>query len=357
MGACGSSGDKPEAGGDKAEYAKSKKLDAGLRKDHQKDMLVHKLLLLGSGESGKSTLYKQMITLYGKGFGDDERRGYVSIVWKNVIEAMRTLSRESKAIALSTPELETARSAFAEMKDEEELTAQHAQDIIALWKEAAYQETYIRRAQFQLPDSASYFFANVERIARKDFVPTNDDILRARVRTTGIVESKFEVENNNFQIFDVGGQRNERKKWIHCFEGVTAVLFVCAVSEYDQTCFEDETTNRISEALTLFQEIANSQFFVNSAMILFLNKRDLFSDKIQKVPLTTCFPEYTGANEYEPAIKYIQMQFEGRVTDKEKAVYSHVTCATDKNNVNAVFNAVKDIVIRQSLREGGLVGM
>jgi len=197
----------------------------------------------------------------------------------------------------------------------------------------------------------------VERVARKDFLPSNDDILRARVRTTGIVENKFEVENNHFQIFDVGGQRNERKKWIHCFEGVTAVLFVCAISEYDQTCFEDETTNRMSEAMTLFSEISNSQYFINSAMILFLNKRDLFAEKIKKVPLKEGFPDYKGTNEYDDAIKYIQTQFEAKCVDKQKAIYTHVTCATDKNNVNAVFNAVKDIVIRQSLAEGGLVGM
>jgi len=353
MGVCASG----PSGAEKLEFTKSKKLDTDLRKDHQTDMLVHKLLLLGSGESGKSTLYKQMITLYGKGFSEDERRGYVTIVWKNVIEAMRQLCIQSRGISLSSPEVETIRHTFSELKDEEELTPQLGANVARLWKETAILAAYDRRAHFQLPDSASYFFVNAERVARKDFVPTNDDILRARVRTTGIVENKFEVERNHFQIFDVGGQRNERKKWIHCFEGVTAVLFVCAVSEYDQTCFEDETTNRMAEALTLFGEISNSQFFKTSSIILFLNKRDLVAEKIQHVPLKTCFLDYEGKDEYEEAIKYIQQQFEARCDDKTKAIYSHVTCATDKSNVNAVFNAVKDIVIRQSLQEGGLVGV
>jgi len=353
MGVCASG----PTGAEKAEFNKSKKLDAGLRKDHQKDSLVHKLLLLGSGESGKSTLYKQMITLYSKGFTEDERRGYVTIVWKNVIEAMRTLCLQSRQTALSSPEVEQLRLMFCELKDEEELTVQLGADVKRLWAEQAILKAYTRRSSFQLPDSASYFFDNVERVARKDFVPSNDDILRARVRTTGIVENSFVVENNHFQIFDVGGQRNERKKWIHCFEGVTAVLFVCAVSEYDQTCFEDETTNRIAEALQLFSEISNSHFFVHSAMILFLNKRDLFSEKIKTVSLRTCFQEYDGKDEYDASIAYIQKQFEDRCKDKGKAIYTHVTCATDKNNINAVFNAVKDIVIRQSLAEGGLVGM
>lgn len=42
------------------------------------------------------------------------------------------------------------------------------------------------------------------------------------------------------RMFDVGGQRSERKKWIHCFEGVTAIIFIVAMSEYDLTLAEDQ---------------------------------------------------------------------------------------------------------------------
>jgi hypothetical protein len=52
-------------------------------------------------------------------------------------------------------------------------------------------------------------------------------------------------------MFDVGGQRSERKKWIHCFENVTTILFLVAISEYDQLLFEDETVNRMQEARKL----------------------------------------------------------------------------------------------------------
>lgn len=45
-----------------------------------------------------------------------------------------------------------------------------------------------------------------------------------------------------YRLFDVGGQRSERKKWIHCFEDVTAIIFCVAMSEYDQVLHEDETT-------------------------------------------------------------------------------------------------------------------
>ena len=45
-------------------------------------------------------------------------------------------------------------------------------------------------------------------------------------------------------MFDVGGQRSERKKWIHCFEGVTAIIFCVALSGYDLVLAEDEEMNR-----------------------------------------------------------------------------------------------------------------
>jgi len=44
------------------------------------------------------------------------------------------------------------------------------------------------------------------------------------------------------RMFDVGGQRSERKKWIHCFEGVTAIIFIVAMSEYDLMLAEDQDT-------------------------------------------------------------------------------------------------------------------
>jgi len=156
-------------------------------------------------------------------------------------------------------------------------------------------------------------------------------------------------------MFDVGGQRNERKKWIHCFSDVTAVLFVAAMSEYDMILYEDEDTNRMDEALNLFDEICNSRWFKKTSMILMLNKRDLFATKIKKVALSVCFKEYTGPNDYESGCEYIKNQFLFRQKDKSKPVYTHFTCATDTSNMRVVFNAVKDIVIRRSLQEGGLL--
>jgi len=84
------------------------------------------------------------------------------------------------------------------------------------------------------------FFINLERLFEKEFVPTDQDVLRARSRTTGITETYFDLGSLQYRMFDVGGQRSERKKWIHCFENVNALLFLVAISGYDQCLAEDK---------------------------------------------------------------------------------------------------------------------
>jgi len=120
--------------------------------------------------------------------------------------------------------------------------------------------------------------------------------------------------------------------------------------------YEDDDTNRMEEALNLFDEICNSRWFKKTSIILMLNKRDLFAEKIKKVSLKKAFPDFPGPEgDYEAGVAYIQEQFHLRKKDAAKQIYTHVTCATDKNNMRIVFNAVKDIVIRRSLADGGLL--
>uniref|UniRef100_A0A182FHV5 Uncharacterized protein n=1 Tax=Anopheles albimanus TaxID=7167 RepID=A0A182FHV5_ANOAL len=198
------------------------------------------------------------------------------------------------------------------------------------------------------------FLDDLDRLGAKDYQPTEQDILRTRVKTTGIVEVHFSFKNLNFKLFDVGGQRSERKKWIHCFEDVTAIIFCVAMSEYDQVLHEDETTNRMQESLKLFDSICNNKWFTDTSIILFLNKKDLFEEKIRKSPLTICFPEYTGGQEYGEAAAYIQAQFEAKNKSTSKEIYCHMTCATDTNNIQFVFDAVTDVIIANNLRGCGL---
>ena len=85
------------------------------------------------------------------------------------------------------------------------------------------------------------FFKDVERLFQPNYVPTDQDILRARLRTTGISETIFDLGQLTYKMFDVGGQRSERKKWIHVFDNVQVVLFLAAISGYDQVLVEDRS--------------------------------------------------------------------------------------------------------------------
>ena len=86
------------------------------------------------------------------------------------------------------------------------------------------------------------------------------DLLRCRVLTSGIFETKFQVDKVNFHMFDVGGQRDKRRKWIQCFNDVTAIIFVVASSSYNMVIREDNQTNRLQEALNLFKSIWNNRW-------------------------------------------------------------------------------------------------
>lgn len=110
-----------------------------------------------------------------------------------------------------------------------------------LWRDPAIKEAVRRSREFQLNDSAVYYFNAIDRMAQPGYLPTDQDILRSRVKTTGITETTFTVGELIYKLFDVGGQRSERKKWIHCFENVTALVFLVSLSEYDQMLYEDES--------------------------------------------------------------------------------------------------------------------
>jgi hypothetical protein len=130
---------------------------------------------------------------------------------------------------------------------------------------------------------------------------------------------------------------------------------VAAISEFDQVLYEDENTNRMDEALDLFEEICGSRWFRETSILLFLNKSDLFAEKLKTVPLTTCFPEYEGDNDFDSCCTYVTEKFLERNHSESKVIYTHVTNATDKDNVKHVFNAVKDTVIRSGMISSGLL--
>ncbi|GAB5372072.1 hypothetical protein AAMO2058_001634300 [Amorphochlora amoebiformis] len=355
---------KKKSKNDRFEEKISRKIDETQKKEAYENSRVIKLLLLGAGESGKSTLFKQMKRLYGVGFGKQELLIYKPGIHRNILTSCKELYLQSNELddkRFPRPKLsadgKTSGEVIIKIPDGTQLDEQMAKHLVTLWKDPAIQKTYYYSSAFQLIDSIGYFMDNINRICEEKYVPDYQDCLRCRIRTTGVVEFKFGVEANEFIIIDVGGQRSERKKWLHCFQDVTAVIFVAAMSEYDQVLFEDSKTNRLKEAIGLFHQIVNHESFKDkTSMILFLNKSDLLKEKIKRVPLTEFFKEYEGDNTYEAALDlfkdYFAAQVENPYTQK---LYIHVTCATDTDQIATVFAAVKDILLQQSLFTSGLI--
>nr|AGJ70281.1 G protein subunit alpha i [Terebratalia transversa] len=344
---------------DKQAEARSKQIDKTLRSDGERAAREVKLLLLGAGESGKSTIVKQMKIIHDKGYSTDECLQYKPVVFSNTVQSMIAIIRAMGQLKIDfgyQERADDARQLFTLAGVEEgELSPDLAGVMKRLWRDPGVQECFARSREYQLNDSAEYYLNALERISLHDYIPTEQDVLRTRVKTTGIVETHFTFKDLHFKMFDVGGQRSERKKWIHCFEGVTSIIFIVALSEYDLTLAEDQEMNRMMESMKLFDSICNNKWFTDTSIILFLNKKDLFEEKIRKSPLTVCFPEYSGPNTFEDAAAYIQLQFEKLNKRSEtKEIYVHFTCATDTNNVQFVFDAVTDVIIKNNLKDCGL---
>lgn len=340
----------------------NKNIDKRLKEYRAQAARDVKLLLLGAGESGKSTIVKQMKIIHEGGFTTDDSHQYKPVIYSNTIQSMAAILRAMATLGVEFADSDRKKDAslifemISKVRDTEPFSKQLSSSMIRLWSDTGLQECFLRSNEYQLNDSAKYFLDSLDRLSETSFFPTVQDILRTRVRTTGIVEIPFEFKKLNFRLFDLGGQRSERKKWIHCFEDVSAIIFCVALSEYDQLIQEDETTNRMQESLILFDSICNSKWFIKTSIILFLNKKDLFKEKIHKSPLTVCFPDYSGGSSYKEAATYIQIQFESKNQKIElKEIYCHKTCATDTNNIQFVFDAITDTIIANNLRLCGLV--
>uniref|UniRef100_A0A3Q1MM27 G protein subunit alpha z n=1 Tax=Bos taurus TaxID=9913 RepID=A0A3Q1MM27_BOVIN len=228
---------------------RSRRIDRHLRSESQRQRREIKLLLLGTSNSGKSTVVKQMKILHSGGFNLEACREYKPLIVYNAIDSLTRIVRALAALKIDFHNPDRAYDAVqlfaltgpAESKGE--ITPELLGVMRRLWADPGAQACFGRSSEYHLEDNAAYYLNDLERIAAPDYVPTVEDILRSRDMTTGIVENKFTFKELTFKMVDVGGQRSERKKWIHCFEGVTAIIFCVELSGYDLKLYEDNQTD------------------------------------------------------------------------------------------------------------------
>lgn len=361
-------------GGEEAK--RNKLINRMQKKDKDKELRKMKLLLLGTGESGKSTFVKQLRHLYGRKFTDGEMAEWLPRVHENINNQVLSLISGAEFLKIDlNPDL-TAPFLKEGFKPSNVVDAELAKNIKAFWEDAATQRVWEERANYQILDCIEYYVAHLDRISKDDYTPSFQDIVQARVRTTGIVVEKFLIDGVNFELYDVGGQRNERKKWINCFDNVTTVIFVAAINEYDQKLFEDAQTDRVEEALTVFEQTVNNPVFKDIAFIVFFNKFDLFEEKLFQTPYRVAEgpdkrnvdfegpyaedlkdPENEEKRQeiIEAAAMHTQRQFDAMADTRTGlgALKYHHTTATNENNVKVVFKECKNQILKINLDQGG----
>lgn len=326
-----------------------------------------KLLLLGTGESGKSTVLKQMQIIYGQGFTDEKKKQLTGLIYRNLLRAVKALYTGAVQLNLSAADAAVMNhmQKFAETPEDGFVCDDNTAKIMTqIWTDEGVKKIYNQRSNYDLPDSASYFFSHAKRIGASSYTPSQQDILQAREATTGIHDYVFDTQERNvmFRMIDVGGQRSERRKWIHCFENVTSIIFIVASSEFDQVLAEDRTRNRMQESLDLFQHIVLYQWFKRATFILFLNKSDLLEEKVGvlKSDISVKFPAFKNLNknpfDVKEVQKFIKSMYMERATKdadgnvkKESNVFTHFTCATDTGAMKKIFAGVKTTIMREAL--------
>jgi guanine nucleotide-binding protein subunit alpha len=323
-----------------------------------------KVLLLGSGDSGKSTVLKQMRLIHKVPFSPSEYEHYRQLVFDNLtrglcylLDAMQDM--DLKVSEENVPHLDLI-DGTRDIRDGEPFPYSYYNPLKSLWNDPNVQRAWERGNEAALPENLSYFFSDLDRVFDPAYYPTEQDIIRCRARTIGITETTFVLRDHEMLMVDVGGQKSERRKWIHCFQDVTSILFLVSLSGYDQCLVEDKDANQMQDAMTIWDSICHSQWFKQTSIILFLNKNDLFERKILTSDIKSFFPDFDGeSGDAKAGRDYFKRRFAklaqraGRSNERE--IYIHITTATDTAMLRVVMAAVEDIVLRSNLELAALI--
>ncbi|KAH3862254.1 hypothetical protein DPMN_025220 [Dreissena polymorpha] len=335
----------------------SKQIDEQLKREKIQFRRTVKILLLGAGESGKSTFLKQMRIIHGEDFDQKILTEFRDTIYSNIIKGMRVLvdAREKLQIPWGDgSNVKHAQFVFGcdtSKKIDESVFLNYSESLETLWNDSGITAAFDRRREFQLGDSLRYFLTNLPRIGKPDYIPVRLDILHARKATKGITEHQIDINRIPFLFVDVGGQRSQRQKWFQCFEGITAILFLASSSEFDQVLMEDRKTNRLVESCDIFEIIINNKTFCNVSIILFLNKTDLLEEKVKVVSIKDTFSDFQGDPHCLVDVQnYILGLFDERRRERTKPLFHHFTTAIDTENIKFVFKAVKDIILQDNIK-------
>jgi len=325
---------------------RSKEIEKELKSNKKKDDSI-KILLLGPGDAGKSTFLKQLNLLHSDGSLLNQSN-YIQVLQENCLFTMQSLLRCPHPEFKIPPEIQTNADIV--------LTATALHDVVPQI-EALSQSEFITHVfnsrgyyRLSLPCVSEYYWANAARFASDDFLPTTEDMMRSRVKTSGVQTVEFAVDRHKFTVVDVGGQRSERRKWLHCFDNVSAIIFLAPVDDFDMYLEEDDEISRLTDTLSLWSEITSSQFFKPHIWILFLNKHDNLKKKIERNSLHKYFDDISeeDGRDLDKCVEYFQKKYEEKYNGATP-FYSYTTCALDLDCCQKVFEAIRNGIITAAL--------
>jgi len=312
-----------------------------------------RLLLLGAGESGKSTFAKQLSKIYGYEFTKEEIQTFKLVVYENVLYSVKGLITAAKAHNINFQEENKPKLDELLNVDFNNFTARIGIMVRDVIRDPAITEAFKLYSTFHLLDSAKYYFDNIDRIISDDYIPSEEDIIRSRKKTSGVQENRIVLsEQEVITVIDVGGQRSERRKWAMCFNDITCLIFFVSLSEYDLVLYEDKQTNRMLESLQLFKDICNFPYFTNVPFIIFLNKYDLFLEKMRLGKnISSAFPDYQGKCDPEESIEFIKGKFTEQNTNLSRKLNFYETTAIDREKLIKIWDNVSYLALSKAMQK------
>lgn len=239
-----------------------------------------------------------------------------------------------------------------------------AEDMIQLWNDPTIKALLSARKQ-RLEDMAGFFLDSLERVTSLRYVPTDEDILRARLKTIGVSEHRFTLKAGNmlshdWRVYDVGGARSLRAAWAPFFDNMDAIIFLAPISCFDQVLEEDPSVNRLEDSILLWKSIVSNPLLKTTELVLFLNKTDIMRAKLQAgIQFGHYVISYGNRpNDYENAATYLKKKFAAlhkQHSPSPRVFYCHMTKVTDPKSTQHILGNVKDMVIRQNLQDSSLV--
>ncbi|MCJ1386116.1 hypothetical protein MMC17_009241 [Xylographa soralifera] len=306
---------------------------------------ILKVLLLGAGESGKTTLLKQIRLLHTIGFSTGEKEDYRSVIFWNILVACQITIEEMRDRDINFRS--GAAQIIAKMEDISAVNNSKFyldnkspcyEAIKTLSRDEGFQFALTYGHEYALQDSTFYYFENLERLFLPVYIPTDQDVLRARRRTVRISETVLKPKNsrNTLYVLDVGGARSYRNLWPIILGGNHKMIFLAPIGGYNRCLVEDISGNAMEESLKIFESLFKLQHFQDTTIDLLFTKVDQLDHKLNVHPIRNWWPDYYGdPRSANDVIRYFTDKFLSLNRDGNRRISVTALNLTDSENVEA----------------------